>query len=256
MIIGRQVLRLPVTTSTMDEIDRFAAQGEPEGLVVVADRQTAGRGRAGRTWQSASKRGLLFSVLLRPRKTPTEIAVFPLIAGLAVAEAIDEIASIRCSLKWPNDVLVNGEKVAGILLTTRIAGDAIDYLNIGIGINVAGNEHELPTGGTSLAIVSSSPVDRDKLLEKVLLRLDDVYASFCTVGGGRFVRGWTAKAAYLNERVEVVTGSVTIVGIMRGVDDQGALLLETEDGSRVRIVAGELTRGPRRADQSDNKVAN
>jgi BirA family biotin operon repressor/biotin-[acetyl-CoA-carboxylase] ligase len=240
----------------MDEVDRFANQGELEGLVVIADRQTAGRGRAGRTWQTAGASGLLFSVLLRPRKTPSEIAVFPLIIGLAVAEAIEDIADVRCSLKWPNDVLVGDKKVAGILMTTRISGDDIDHLNIGIGINVAGQERELPTGGTSVAVVSSKPVDRDKLFEKLLMKLDDVYASFCMAGSGSFIREWTAKAAYLNDRVEVETGSLTIEGIMRGVDDQGTLLLEKEDGSSSRIIAGELTRGPRRQDENNDKVEN
>src|SRR5215218_8906374 len=122
----------------MDEIDRLVGQGEPEGLVVVADRQTAGRGRAGRAWHSASGSGLLFSILLRPRKTPAEIADFPLIVGLAVAEAIDEIAGVRSSLKWPNDVLIDDKKVAGIVMTSRIMDETIDYLNIGIGINVTG----------------------------------------------------------------------------------------------------------------------
>ena len=253
MIIGRQIIRLSVTTSTMDEIDRLVGQGEPEGLVVVADRQTAGRGRAGRAWHSASGSGLLFSILLRPRKTPAEIAVFPLIVGLAVAEAIDEIAGVRSSLKWPNDVLIDDKKVAGIVMTSRIMDETIDYLNIGIGINVTGAA--LPSDGTSLADSSSRIVDRDKLLKKILTRLDNAYASFCISGSGPFIHDWTAKAAYLNERIEAESEGMKIEGIMRGVDDIGALLIETEDGSELRIVAGELTRGPRRPEASNDKVA-
>jgi BirA family biotin operon repressor/biotin-[acetyl-CoA-carboxylase] ligase len=238
----------------MDEVDRLAAQGEPEGLVVVADRQTAGRGRAGRAWHSASGSGLLFSVLLRPRKTPAEIPAFPLIIGLAVAEAIDEIAGVRSALKWPNDVLIDDKKVAGILMTSRIMDETIDYLNVGIGINVAGAD--LPPDGTSLDISSSRFVDRDKLFEKILRRLDNAYAAFCNSGSGPFIHDWTAKVAYLNERIEVESEGTKIEGIMRGVDDVGALLIETEDGSEMRIVAGELTRGPRRAEASNDKVAN
>jgi BirA family transcriptional regulator, biotin operon repressor / biotin---[acetyl-CoA-carboxylase] ligase len=254
VVIGRQIIRLPVTTSTMDEVNLLAAQGEPEGLVVVADRQTAGRGRAGRAWHSASESGLLLSVLLRPQKTPAEIAVFPLIIGLTVADAIDEIAGVRSSLKWPNDVLIDDKKVAGILMTSRIMNETIDYLNVGIGINVAGSD--LPPDGTSLALASSRFVDRDKLFERILTRLDNAYASFCNSGSGPFIHDWTEKAAYLSERVEVESEGMKIEGIMRGVDDFGSLLIETEDGSEMRIVAGELTRGPRRAEASNDKVAN
>jgi BirA family biotin operon repressor/biotin-[acetyl-CoA-carboxylase] ligase len=255
VIIGRRIMRMSVTTSTMDEIDRYAKRGEAEGIVVVADKQTSGKGRAGRTWQSNPGEGLLFSVLLRPRKTPSEIAVFPLIIGLAVSEAIESTSEIRCKLKWPNDILIDEKKIAGILTTSRVSGESIEYLNIGIGINVAGGSHELPQGGTSLSGESSISIDKDRLLERVLVCLNDTYASFCTSGSSGFVRDWNAKAAFAGERVTIVTGPDELEGIMRGVDDQGALLLELDNGSNERIVAGELTRGPRPVDSPSGKVA-
>jgi BirA family biotin operon repressor/biotin-[acetyl-CoA-carboxylase] ligase len=256
MIIGRRVIRLPVTTSTMDEIDRLAKQGEAEGLVVVADRQTAGRGRAGRTWHTASGAGLLFSILLRPVKAPADVAAFPLVVGLAVADAIDEIAAVQSTLKWPNDVLINNRKVAGILMTTRITGERLEYLNVGIGINVEGKAGELPLLAASIAAESQRVVDRESLLQNILAKLDDFYAAYCIKGSSRFVLDWNMKAAFVNERVSVETGVAVIEGILRGADDQGALVIEREDGTNERVTVGELTRGPLRAVALNGNPAN
>jgi BirA family biotin operon repressor/biotin-[acetyl-CoA-carboxylase] ligase len=237
----------------MDEIDRLAAMGEPEGLVVVAESQTAGRGRTGRTWESAPRDGLLFSALLRPQMSPSEIAVFPLVAGLAVAQAIDEIAGVTTSLKWPNDVLINERKAGGILMTSRVAGETVEFLNIGVGINVVGET--LHRGATTLAAESGRLVDREHLFASVLANLDKCYASFCTAGGKQFIHGWNARAAFLGEEVTVVAGSEMLKGICRGADDTGALVLEHDDGSLERVVAGELTRGPRRAGEKIGPMA-
>src|SRR5688572_16374861 len=118
----------------MDEIDRLAADGEVEGVVVVADRQVRGRGRAGRAWESAPNAGLLCSILLRPDKSARELGALPLIIGLSVADALQAFARVHCQLKWPNDVLVGGKKIAGVLLTSRVREDRVDYVNAGIGI--------------------------------------------------------------------------------------------------------------------------
>jgi BirA family biotin operon repressor/biotin-[acetyl-CoA-carboxylase] ligase len=246
VIIGRKVIRLRETTSTMDEIDRLAVHGEAEGLVVVADIQSTGRGRAGRVWQVDAGAGLLFSVLLRPRKAPAEFSFFPLIVGLAVAGAIEQVAGVVCRLKWPNDVLIDEKKVAGILMTSRITHDKIDYVNVGVGINLSRAPDNLPTGATSIAAESNEAVDGNELLDRVLTGLDERYAAFSTSGSHQFVGDWNQRAAFMNEQVTVESEGIAITAIMRGVDDQGALLIERPEGAVERIVVGELTRGPRR----------
>jgi BirA family biotin operon repressor/biotin-[acetyl-CoA-carboxylase] ligase len=246
VIIGRRVIHLPVTTSTMDEIDRFAANGEAEGIVVVADRQTAGRGRAGRGWQSAEGKDLLCSILLRPSKSAAEHGVFPLVIGLAVAEALEQLAGVHCQLKWPNDVLIGERKVAGILMTSKLYGDRIDCVNVGIGINVGADSNELPQSATSLSIETGRTLQRVQMLDALLGKLDDAYVTYCMTGSSSLVRQWLKKAAFLNERVTVESGRESITGTMIGVDEDGALLIARDDGSAERVVAGDLVRGPRR----------
>jgi BirA family transcriptional regulator, biotin operon repressor / biotin---[acetyl-CoA-carboxylase] ligase len=229
----------------MDEIDRLAARGEPEGIVVVAEVQTKGRGRAGRDWQSLPDQGLLCSVLLRPNKAAGEFGAFPLVVGVAVAEAIEEVANVNCQLKWPNDVFIKGKKVAGILITSRLTANTFDYANVGIGINVASTPEELPSTGTSLAIAAAGSVDRNALLAKLLGKLDECYAAFLSTGSSSFQHQWTSRVAYLNEAVVLRDGDRLVEGILRGVDEQGALLIERSDGSIERLVAGDLVRGLR-----------
>jgi BirA family biotin operon repressor/biotin-[acetyl-CoA-carboxylase] ligase len=230
----------------MDEIDRLAANGETEGIVVTADRQTAGRGRAGRSWQSSEDKDLLCSILLRPSKSATELGVFPLVIGLAVADAIEQLAGVHCQLKWPNDVLIGERKVAGILTTSRLNGDRIDYVNVGIGINVGANSNDLPDDATSLSIETGTTLPRGQMLDALLAKLDDAYAAYCTASSSSFVRQWLKKAAFLNERVTIESGRESITGTMIGIDLDGALVIARDDGELERVVAGDLVRGPRR----------
>ena len=144
MIVGRKIIRLQRVPSTMDVVDEYARAGAPEGLVVVAEEQTAGRGRAGRTWSAPAGSGLLLSVLLRPDVEPRLLGTLPLMIGVAVAEAVEAFVPSPCQLKWPNDVLLDGRKVAGVLIQSRLSGERTEYINAGIGINVNVSKSALP----------------------------------------------------------------------------------------------------------------
>ena len=244
------IRRLGTVASTMEEAAALASAGAPEGTVVVAESQSAGRGRAGRPWSDAPGRSLLCTVLLRPSVPPERLGLLSLVAGVAVAEAIEQSAGVPARLKWPNDVWLGDDparrKVAGILLQARTGPAAVDHALVGIGVNVTSPETDLPPGGTSLLVAVGREIGRDELLASLLNRLADGYADFCATGGFPDLDPWRRRAALLGEDVAVEQAGVTLVGRFVGVDDDGALLLQDDGGVR-RIVAGDLVRGPQRA---------
>ena len=254
-VVGRRVIRMGTVGSTMDEVISLAAAGEPEGTVVVADEQTAGRGRAGRPWRAPAGTALLCSVLLRPAVRPEQLAVLPLVVGVAVAEAIEDATGLLCRLKWPNDVWLGdgatGGKVAGVLLTARSRSAEVEHAVAGIGINVTADPADLPAGATSLLAEASCAVDIETMLGHLLTRLDAGYRAFLAAAGAPSLDAWRDRAALLGESVTVDVEGRGRTGVMRGVDDGGALLLERANGVLERIVAGTLVRGPvrREADQ-------
>jgi BirA family transcriptional regulator, biotin operon repressor / biotin---[acetyl-CoA-carboxylase] ligase len=247
------VQRFDAVDSTMDEAARLAAMGAPEGIVVRAEFQRAGRGRAGRAWASPPGASLLITLLLRPEAPPDRLSVLPLIAGIAVAEAIEALDAGPVWLKWPNDVWlgnpIDGRKAAGILTSGRTRGDAVEYALVGIGINVSSPADSLPPGATSLEAASGSPIDCERLLAALLAAFANGYAEFLAHRGRPPLDGWRRRAALLDQDVAVMIGGEWRAGTLLGIDDDGALLLRA-GGKTVRIVAGDLVRGPRPADQA------
>jgi BirA family biotin operon repressor/biotin-[acetyl-CoA-carboxylase] ligase len=228
----------------MDEVAALAVAGEAEGTVVVADEQTAGRGRAGRSWQAPAGTALLCSVLLRPSVAPARLSTLPLVAGVAVADAIEAASGVVCRLKWPNDVWIGERKVAGVLLAARSGGSGVEHAVVGTGINVNTSPVDLPPGATSLLAATQCAHDREALFGLLLARLDGRYRAWLAADGRPDLTDWHERALYLGEPVVIRVGTEEHVGTMRGVDGDGALLLEGTDGQLTRIVAGDLTRGP------------
>lgn len=238
--IGRRVLRRDRVDSTMDEVLALAAAGEPDGTVVVADEQLAGRGRDGRPWIAPTGSSILCSVLLRPSSPPERLTTLPLLVGVAVAEAIEAVAPVKVQLKWPNDCWIDERKVAGVLIQARVLPTLA--VAVGIGINVhreAGHE----PGGTSIEAASGRAIDRDELLGALLDRLDREYRRFVEADGRPDLAPWRARAALVGEVVEVRDGSRRLRGVLTGVDWEGALLLRENDAT-IRVASGELVRGP------------
>ena len=215
---GWRVEVLTSTGSTNAVVAERAAAGEPAGLVVVAESQTAGRGRLDRSWVSPPRAGLTLSVLVRPDLPPRRWPWLPLLTGLAVATALREQAELHAVLKWPNDVLVDGRKLCGVLAEVPQAGAAV----LGIGLNVTTRADELPhDGATSLSLAGASTTDRGTLLRAVLRSLTAVLADLDA-----------SRAAYREQcatigadvRLEVPGGGV-VQGVVDGVDDDGRLVL-------------------------------
>jgi len=232
---------VPVTGSTNDDVAELARAGAPAGLVLVAEEQTGGRGRLDRGWRSPPRAGLTFSVLLRPPATvPGHRRTWlPLLAGLAVQQAVEPLAGVPVRLKWPNDVLLGPGrgKAAGILVQAEASA-----VVVGIGLNVTTRPDELPPGGTSLAVEAPTCTDRDAVLQEILRRLGDRYAAWCATGGAPEPtrRAYEAVCDTLGRPVQVLLPDGTaLAGTATGLDADGRLVLATAAGPRA-VSAGDV----------------
>lgn len=238
--VGCRILHYPSLDSTMNEAARLASTGCREGLVVVAEEQTSGRGRFSRSWISGPGESLLLSIVLRP--APEQLPQANMAATLAVARTVDRHAGGRVTIKWPNDVRVDGRKVAGILIEADSQAGRIAGAVIGIGLNVSvdtGGHPEIAGTATSLAEESSAPVERTRVLTDLLRHIDDLYARVRS--GGLLTDKWSSRLDTLGLEVNVRRGTELLTGVARQVDDQGNLTLERPDGSTITVVGGEVT---------------
>ncbi len=238
--IGRQISYQDSAGSTQAVAAQLAGKGEPHGTLVLAEEQGKGRGRLGRTFFSP-RGGLWFSLLLRPNFEPQKALVLPLLAGVAVGEAIQALGELPLMLKWPNDVLIDGKKVAGILGEMIAEVDALKYVILGIGINVNIPEFppELDGIATSLSLRLGRRVSRSSLLCSVLERFEHHYDILLARGGGPVLEAWRALPNILGCQVAADTPEGTWQGKAVDIDDQGALLLDT--GNEVkRVMAGDV----------------
>jgi BirA family transcriptional regulator, biotin operon repressor / biotin---[acetyl-CoA-carboxylase] ligase len=233
---------VPETGSTNADAIAAAREGAPQGLVIVAERQSAGRGRLGRQWESPPRAGLALSVLLRPTVPPARLGWLPLLAGVALAEAVRRIARIDAYLKWPNDLLLQGDrKTAGILAET-----ADGAVVLGIGLNVTLREEELPRpDATSLALAGAENTDRDPLLRALLRALADWYVRFAEHGGDPEASG--LREAYIfhcgtiGRRVSVdLPGGSVLEGQASGIDGDGRLQVTDRFGAVRTVAAGDV----------------
>jgi BirA family biotin operon repressor/biotin-[acetyl-CoA-carboxylase] ligase len=248
---GWLIHRYDSVASTMDVASQLARFGARERTAVVTREQTAGRGRGGRSWQAAAGSALLATLILRPPVAAHRLSTLPLIAGVAVAEAIERISGGVVLLKWPNDVWLEADdapaKVAGILVTSSLRGDSVDHVLVGVGINVLGRAHDLPSGATSIQATTGVTSTSDKVFQCVLECFSGAYAAYVAASGRSSLSGWLARAALLGEIVTVEDAGRSVTGTFVGVDDDGGLLIEETAHQIRKVVAGDLVRGPRAA---------
>jgi BirA family transcriptional regulator, biotin operon repressor / biotin---[acetyl-CoA-carboxylase] ligase len=233
--VGPAIVRVGRVDSTQSVAFALAADGAPDRTVVLADSQAAGRGRRGRAWLDEPGGSLLVSVLLRPALPPAQLPMLSLAAGLAVADALDEATGVAARLKWPNDVLVDGRKIAGILLESRLGTTPLVVL--GIGVNLAQRTFPpiLQERATSVVRETGRIVEREAVLAALLRALDRHRDALEHGKLAQVLDGWRARSATLGRTVSVDG----VQGIAVDVDDDGALLVD--DGTRRRrVVAGEI----------------
>jgi BirA family biotin operon repressor/biotin-[acetyl-CoA-carboxylase] ligase len=244
-VIGRDIRVFEETTSTNDVIEKLARDGVKEGAVVFAESQTRGRGRLGRRWMSPARKGLWFSVLLRPELQPQETTQLTVASATALARAIRSATGLQPEIKWPNDLLIRGRKLAGILTELHAELDRVKYVILGIGVDVNLNAGDFPPdlrkGSTSLKVEAGRPILRSELAVGILRALDEDYARVCS---GRFsdvADEWEAACSTLGHEVIIRTGDRQIRGRAESLGEDGALLLRTDHGHLERIIGGDVT---------------
>ena len=232
------------TDSTNTRAKALAASGAPEGTVVIAETQTGGRGRKGRTWFSPAGEGVYLSLILRPPISPVEAPKITLIAGIAVAESLlARLADLDVHIKWPNDVLVGRKKVAGILTEISSDMDRVGFVVSGVGLNANGRRfpEEIEPVATSLALETGGPApDRAALVRGFLERYEHWYDLFLREGAPPVLDRWKALSRTLGSRVAVDGPGGRVTGVAREIDRDGGLLVEDEQGKVHAVFSGDV----------------
>ena len=243
-VVGREIQVFQETSSTNDVVERLARDGVGQGAVVFAETQTKGRGRLGRKWVSPAGKGLWFSVLLRPELRPQNATQLTIIAATALARALRSY-ELRPAIKWPNDVLCGGRKLAGVLTELAAEIDRIRYVILGIGVNVNSTASDFPPEvrgmATSLRIETGRPARRAELAATILRELDNDYERLCRGGFAGIADEWAQQCVTLGQRVTIRIGERALHGQAEALDDSGALLLRTAHGHLERVVGGDVT---------------
>jgi len=243
-ILGKEVLCYRTVGSTNNLAFRLAESGAEEGTLIVADEQTKGRGRMGRDWYSPPRLGLWMSLILRPDIPPFKAPGLSICAGLALAQAIGELTGLDAKIKWPNDCLLNGRKVGGVLLELSAELDRINFIVVGIGVDVNQQLTDFPknlaTIATSIRIEWGKEIPRIKLLSSFLERLESIYLNFKNNGIAPQRQLIKKFSSLLGTKVAVKFGKEKIEGIAEDIDDNGSLVIRTGKDLRV-VTAGEVT---------------
>ena len=244
-VIGRDIHVFKETTSTNDVIEKFARDGLKEGVVVFAESQTRGRGRLGRKWVSPAHKGLWFSVLLTPNLAPQEITQITVASATALRRAIQSQTGLRAEIKWPNDILLNGKKVAGILTELHAELDRVQYVILGIGIDVNLTTADFPADvrkiATSLKLELGNAVSRADLAVAVLRELDVDYGRVVSQKFTTLADEWEKHCSTLGREVTIRLGARQVRGRAESLAEDGALLLRTDHGHLERIIGGDVT---------------
>lgn len=244
-VVGRDIRVFQETTSTNDVAEKLARDGVREGVVVFAESQTRGRGRLGRTWVSPPGKGLWFSVLLRPDLPPQAVTQLTVAAATALSRAIRQQTDLATEIKWPNDILVQGRKVAGVLTELSAELDHVNHAVLGIGLNVNLTTGDFPPElrklATSLKVGAGRPVRRAELAAAILRELDRDYGR---IGRGQFpavADEWEGQCTTLGRHVSIRLGDRRVTGRAESLDQDGVLQLRTDHGHLERITGGDVS---------------
>ncbi|MEG1726652.1 MAG: biotin--[acetyl-CoA-carboxylase] ligase [Acidaminococcaceae bacterium] len=245
-IIGQPLYYYKTIDSTNSKATELAEKGAMEGTIVQADQQTAGKGRLQRKWESPAGRGLWFSLILRPKIDPQYGAQATLLTAVALVEALKNSTGITCQIKWPNDILIKGKKLAGILSEMRLSGEQIDYIVIGIGLNVDLGREDfgeiLSTIASSVYLETGKQCNREKILEAILKSMGKWYNIWQETGFERVRERWLASNCTIGRVVKVKDQDKELFsGLAIDIDDYGCLLVKSRDGITKKFDFGEIS---------------
>lgn len=243
-IIGREIIYFTETDSTNDRAHALAKDGAAEGTVVIAEAQQAGKGRLGRRWTSPAGVNLYASIILRPPIAPRHAPQLTFLSAAAVARAVTEITGLTPTVKWPNDVLLDGSKVAGLLNELDAETERIHYLILGVGVNVNMQAEQFPEDlrypASSLALACGGEVSRMLFTRTLLEQLDRLYSQYRREGFEPIMQAWQEYFVLTGVQVEVDCQGRLLRGRVVGLDEDGALLLKLADGRQERVLAGDV----------------
>ena len=247
-IVGqKEIYYFADVESTNTEAKKQANLGCPEGSISLSEAQTKGRGRLSRSWFSPSGKGIWLSVVFRPPFNPHDAPKCTLMAAVAVTKAIQSMTGIECGIKWPNDILYQGKKIVGILTEMNAEIDAINYIVIGMGINVNIKQQDFPDelteSATSLSVIAGHTISRLSLLNAVLVELEQAYEEVIQYGFSKILDEWRKLSITLGKKVNVIGSGKEFSGTAVDIDHDGGLLVQTEAGIE-RVLAGDVSIRP------------
>lgn len=238
--VGHRTLYYPVVSSTQDAAKQAAKDGAREGTIAIADHQTAGRGRLGRKWLSSPDNSIMVSIVLHPDME--QLHQLNMVAALAVAQSIEKLTGLKATLKWPNDVLIEGKKVSGALVESDVQGEQVGSAIVGIGLNVnldTSSLTDISATATSLKEMLGKEVSRPQMLEGLLCEFEEVYQA---LRHGQPVRKeWQARLETLGKHIVVRRADDMLEGCAESVDNDGNLLVRCADGQVITVTAGDVT---------------
>lgn len=241
--VGKPIVYYPQVSSTNEVAKQLAREGAAEGTVVLAETQTSGHGRLRRKWFSP-KGGLWFSLILHPKLEPTRLPQLTFMTAAATAKTIKDMYGLKAGIKWPNDVLVNRRKVCGILTEGCMINGKVKFAVVGVGVNANINLEELPLTvrkrATSLKKELGKPVSREELLCRLLLRMENAYLTLQREGFSPILEEVKSLSVFLGERVKIASFGECFVGLAENLDGDGALVVRLENGTRRKVVVGDL----------------
>jgi BirA family biotin operon repressor/biotin-[acetyl-CoA-carboxylase] ligase len=243
-MFGKRIHHFFRTDSTNRVAMELGYTNEPEGAVVIAEEQTAGRGRAGRNWHSERATGIYATLLLRPKISPVQAPLLTMMAGLSAHAAIQAQTGLQPDVKWPNDLVLNGKKLGGILTEMHAEPTVVRFVIVGIGINV--NQEQFPAElsaiATSLRVETGRGQSRLELLARLLREFESDYNRFLRDGSGSVTERFTQVSSYASgKKVRVTNGKETYIGVTAGLRPEGLLQIRREDGALVTVLAGDVT---------------
>jgi len=242
--LGKNLIFLEEVDSTNTEVRRLAEQGAPEGTLVIAEQQNAGKGRRGRGWVAPKGSGVWMSFLLRPEFAPERASMLTLVAAMAVSDAIYETAGLECGIKWPNDIVLNGKKVCGILTEMSSDLDTIQYVVVGIGINVGIHEFpdEIREVATSIGLCMEGTVERARLADAVARGWERWYAAFLLTSDlSEMMDTYNERLVNRGREVKVLAPGGGYTGVSHGINRTGELIVELPGGEFRNVVSGEVS---------------
>ncbi|MDD5108447.1 MAG: biotin--[acetyl-CoA-carboxylase] ligase [Candidatus Omnitrophica bacterium] len=238
--IGKKIHYFDHLSSTMDLAMQLGIRGEPNGALVLTESQTKGRGRLGRNWFSPKYKGIYLSLILRPKILPAVSPVLTLMSAVSICEAVKNVSGVDVQIKWPNDIFIHNKKVAGILTEMNAEVDKVNFVVIGIGLNVNNDKKSLISQATSLKELQGKPISRILLLQELLRRIENNYFILEDKGSRAIIDKWRTFSLTLGSRVKVYCQNKHIEGCAVNIDNDGSLLIRKDSGLIQKISSGDV----------------